>query len=255
MLHGYAAGFRLFQLMSMQAGILRACFAAVLLFATAVAAQAADGVRIHIVSFGLWGSQSVFQSEARGAASIISAKFGKPATLIVRANTKTTTQATGDSLANALTVVGNKMSGTNDVLFLVLTSHGSPDGLGIQGRNLKDTITPGDLRGVLAENGARYKVVIVSACYSGIFTELADANTLVITAARSDRPSFGCQDGNRWTYFGEAFFARAMRGSRVLPDAFAEAKALVTQRELSEGFQPSYPQIAGGRAVLERLSH
>jgi hypothetical protein len=37
---------------------------------------------------------------------------------------------------------------------------------------------------------------------------LADARTLVITAAAADRPSFGCEDGATWTYFGDAFFGR-----------------------------------------------
>jgi hypothetical protein len=96
--------------------------------------------------------------------------------------------------------------------------------------------------------------VIVSACYSGIFArELADERTLVITAAAADKPSFGCRDGAAWTYFGDAFFNKSLRGEARLDAAFEKARGLVTQREEREGFDPSNPQIAGGGAVLERL--
>jgi hypothetical protein len=70
---------------------------------------------------------------------------------------------------------------------------------------------------MLNASGARYRVIIISACYSGVFARaLADRRTLVITAAAPDRPSFGCEDGATWTYFGDAFFNQALRGSRTL---------------------------------------
>ncbi|MDQ4135815.1 MAG: C13 family peptidase, partial [Pseudomonadota bacterium] len=99
-----------------------------------------------------------------------------------------------------------------------------------------------------------YRILIVSACYSGVFADaLADPRTLVITAAAADRPSFGCRDGATWTYFGDAFFNRALRREPRLDAAFTTAKAFVTAREQREGFDPSNPQIAGGAEVLARL--
>ena len=51
-------------------------------------------------------------------------------------------------------------------------------------------------------SGARYRIVIISACYSGAFTPvLANISTLVITAAAADRPSFGCEDGAKVDLF------------------------------------------------------
>jgi len=111
------------------------------------------------------------------------------------------------------------------------------------------------LKTMLDASGARYRVVIVSACYSGVFARaLADPRTLVITAASADRSSFGCQDGAAWTYFGDAFYNQALRRQASLEDAFAEAKRLVTERERREGFEPSNPQIAGGAEVLALLA-
>jgi hypothetical protein len=103
---------------------------------------------------------------------------------------------------------------------------------------------------MLDRTGIRRKVVVISACYSGIFIpRLADPDTLVVTAADADHPSFGCQDGAKWTYFGDAFFNVALRQADNLHDAYQRAQVLVRERELREGFEPSNPQLAGGENV------
>jgi hypothetical protein len=54
---------------------------------------------------------------------------------------------------------------------------------------------------MLALTGVRHKVVVISACYSGVFIPpLANPNVLVITAADADHPSFGCRDKAKWTF-------------------------------------------------------
>jgi hypothetical protein len=147
------------------------------------------------------------------------------------------------------------MDPDNGLLVLILTSHGSPEGLAIVAGNITETLTPLDLRSILDASGAKYRIVIISACYSGVFLPaLADPRTLVITAAAADRPSFGCEDGAKWTYFGEAFFNQALRTAPDLEAAFQVARRLVTARERREGFEPSLPQMAGGSEVLARLA-
>ena len=97
----------------------------------------------------------------------------------------------------------------------------------------------------------RYKVLVISACYSGGFIpELQDEKTLVITAARADRVSFGCSEENDFTYFGRALFAEALQETDDLQRAFELAKASVAAREKSDGFEPSEPQIWPAKAVL-----
>jgi len=211
-------------------------------------------VDVYILSFGLWGPQSVFESEAKGAARILEAQLGSKGRTIVRFNTKRRSDATPAALLAAARAAGQVLDPAEDVVVLVLTSHGAPEGIGlVAGRNAL-LMTPEDIRAVLDETRAQHRVVIVSACYSGIFARaLADARTLVMTAAAADKPSFGCRDGATWTYFGDAFFNRAMRGEPRLDAAFEKARSLVTQRERREGFDPSNPQIAGGAQVLERL--
>lgn len=210
---------------------------------------------VYILSFGLWGPQSVFESEARGAARILETQFGSKGRTIVRSNTKRRSGATPAAMMRAAQVAGKALDPAEDVIVLVLTSHGAPEGLGVVTTRDELLMTPDDVRTLLDEARAQHRVVIVSACYSGIFTQsLADERTLVITAAAADKPSFGCRDGATWTYFGDAFFNRSLRGEARFDTAFEKARRLVTEREKREGFDPSNPQIAGGTRVLERLS-
>ena len=147
------------------------------------------------------------------------------------------------------------MDPNKDILAVFLTSHGGPEGLDVVAGRRRETLSPRSLRAMLNASGARYRVIIISACYSGVFARaLADRRTLVITAAAPDRPSFGCEDGATWTYFGDAFFNQALRRSRTLDEAFCQARDIVTKRERKEGFKPSRPQIAGGSEVLPLLA-
>ena len=100
----------------------------------------------------------------------------------------------------------------------------------------------------------RHKVVVISACFSGVFIPpLATPDVLVITAADANHASFGCQDKATWTYFGDAFFNVALRRAENLKDAFVGARTLVRKRELREHFEPSNPLMAGGANVEQLL--
>ena len=180
-------------------------------------ARSRDGIReLYIIAFGLFGPESVFASEAAKAGQILRARLQPDAQLRVRFNSKRGGNATSASLAAALRSAGQAMDPAKDILVVLLTSHGSPDGLAVVAGHRTETLSPRALRSMLNASGARYRVVIISACYSGVFARaLAGPRTLVITAAAPDRPSFGCKDGATWTYFGDAFFNQALRSSRT----------------------------------------
>ncbi len=205
-----------------------------LLAVVASASPAAQGgPKVAVVAFGLFGDQSVFES----------------------ANSKTREDATIKTLAASLRSAAKTMDAEHDVLFLILTSHGSPAGLAVKAGNRSETLSPSTLAGMLDAARVRRRVVIISACYSGIFiTPLANADTLVITAADAHHPSFGCQDGAKWTYFGDALFNVALRQRANLRDAFALARTLVRKRERQNGFAASNPQIAGGEKIEPLLN-
>ena len=170
-----------------------------------------DAHKVGVVSFGLFGDQGVFRSEAAGAAQVVANRFDT-GPIDVQYNSKKGGSATIDALAKSLQVAANGLDAENDVLFLILTSHGSPAGLAIKAGRLSQTLTPTKFAGMLARTGVRHKVVVISACYSGVFIPLlANPDVLVITAADANHSSFGCLDKAKWTYFGDAFFNAALR--------------------------------------------
>ncbi len=226
----------------------------VLMAASGVArpAAAAERFKSAVVALGLW-SDPVFLSEASGAAHVLAARYGHGGPVIVRANSAGKLVAGPDGIERALAEASRGTDPERDVLFLLLTSHGSPDGIAEKGGGQESLLTPDQLAAMLAKSPFRRKVLIVSACFAGIYTVLADADTLVITAADATHPSFGCQPEAKWTYFGDAFFNRALRRNTPLIEAFQTARAMIATRETVQGFAPSNPQIAGGANVLAVL--
>jgi hypothetical protein len=209
--------------------------------------------KVSVVSFGLFGDQGVFRSEATGAAQIVADRFGG-GPFDVQYNSRKGGGATIEALTTSLQAATHGMDTESDVLFLILSSHGSRAGLAVKAGRLRQTLTPSKLAGMLARTGVRHQVVVISACYSGVFIRRpASPNVLVITAADANHPSFGCQDNAKWTYFGDAFFNVALRYEKNLTAAFDVARALVRKRELSERFEPSNPQMAGGENVRPLL--
>ena len=190
-------------------------------------AHSRDGIReLYIIAFGLFGPESVFASEATKAGEILRARLPADAQLLVRFNDKRGGSATSASLAAALRSAGQAMDPNQGHFsgFLDLPRRARMALMLLQ-VVARETLSPRALRAMLNASGARYRVIIISACYSGVFARaLADPRTLVITAAAPDRPSFGCEDGATWTYFGDAFFNQALRGSRTLDEAFCRAR-------------------------------
>src|SRR5262245_12614166 len=229
-------------------------FVLFLTFEPASVSQGAESKpKVAVVAFGLYGDQSVFESEAKGAARIVADRFGG-GPVIVRANTKGRGDTTVETVTATLQTAAKAMNVQNDILFLILTSHGSRAGLAVKAGTRQETLSPSQLARILNSTRVRRRVVIISACYSGVFLRpLADPNTLIITAADADHTSFGCKDGNAWTYFGDAFFNTALRRTANLKDAFALASSLVRTRELQGRLTPSNPQMAGGENIQHIL--
>jgi hypothetical protein len=220
-----------------------------LLLLVSASMPAGASPKVTVLAFGLFGAQSVFESEAKGAASIVAQRLGADP-VVVRANTKTRGDVTIASIGNILQSTAERMDRQSDILFLILTSHGSQDGVAVEAGRRSEILSPVDLADMLNRAGVRHRIVVISACYSGVFIRpLANDDTLVITAADSNHSSFGCQDKVKWTYFGDAFFNTALRHTADLRQAFDEARTIVRQRERRYHLVPSNPQIAGGKNI------
>ena len=157
-------------------------------------------------------------------------------------------RASPEALAAALARVAEAMDPREDVLVLYLTAHGGPFGIVYNDADQGyGAVSPYRLWSMLRELGIERRMVIVSACYSGVFLPLLSTPaSVVMTAASSDRTSFGCQADNDWTYFGDALVNRAFRKPQALPGAFGEARALIDGWEAAAKLKPSQPQLFVG---------
>ncbi|MGE0851408.1 MAG: C13 family peptidase [Hyphomicrobiaceae bacterium] len=217
---------------------------------------ARDRPQLYFVGVAGFGSQAVFMREVRAVRELFDRRFGTLGRSIALINHASTLHdvplATVVNLEHVLLHLGQRvMDADRDTLFLFMTSHGEVGEFAIQmPRIALAQLTPAHLKLMLDHSGIRNRVIVISACHSGSFiSALADARTLVMTAARADRSSFGCEDQRRWTYFGDAYFNRALREESSFTRAFANAKRTIRLWEGAERLKPSLPQIAGGEGL------
>ncbi|HXS74273.1 MAG TPA: C13 family peptidase [Rhodanobacteraceae bacterium] len=218
-------------------------------------------VNLYAIVFAGDGSENVFRNEAEYFRRLLAQRFHAAGHVIVLENNPAalTTRPLADwsNLESALDAAAAKMNPKQDILLLYLTSHGSEDHTLLVDMDPLplDQIGANDLAGILNEHPFKYKVVVVNACYSGGFIPpLHGAGTLVITAARGDRSSFGCGEQSQLTWFGHAFLVDALNRTGDFARAFQLARTEVAQWEKHDGYTPSEPQIAPGAGIQVQLA-
>lgn len=217
---------------------------------------------LYLVGFAGDSEENVFRNEVEFVEQQFIQRFDASAhTLLLENNRMTLAQRPIASLTNletALNAIAKKMNPNDDVLLLFLASHGSEDHVlyvNIDPLPLNQ-IAPQDLADVLNNTTIRWKVIVISACYSGGFIDaLKNSTTMVITAAREDRASFGCGAGSDITWFSKAFFAEALNQTDNFSTAFAQATQSITEWETRDHENFSYPQIVSTPLIEEKLKH
>jgi len=213
----------------------------------------------YFVGFAGDGDQAVFRREVQYAAQVFGERFGTADRSILLVNDVDDRDsyplASVSGLEQTLKLLATRMSPEQDVLVLFLSSHGSEDGLEVQNGSLPlAQLTPEDLRAALDEAGIRWRLLIVSACYGGIFLEdLKTESTAIVTASDAAHSSFGCAGNRDLTWFGEAFLRDALPGSTSLAEAFHKAEGLIAQREDAEHETHSNPQLYMGPLIEQKL--
>jgi hypothetical protein len=137
-----------------------------------------------------------------------------------------------------------------DRCLIFLTSHGER-GAGVWLARSNRALTPDELARALSRGcGAVPTIVVVSACYSGSFAsgKMAKPNRIILTAARADRPSFGCQAHRTYNFFDECVLG-ALPQSATWRGVFAGANQCVRRMERTLGVRASAPQSYFGEAV------
>lgn len=218
---------------------------------------------LYFVGFAGDAGQDVFLKELTVTRQLFDTRFGTSGRSVLLVNNPQSATsvpfATAGNLERALKRVGEVMNGDEDLLFLYLSSHGSKDHeLEVSNAPLDlKPVTPELLRRQLRKAGVRYKVVAVSACFSGGFIEpLRDSGSLLITAADATHESFGCGFGENFTWFGEAFVGDALKRTFSFTEAFEMTRDTIAKWEREKGETPSNPQMWAGKdiwPVLKRL--
>jgi hypothetical protein len=201
------------------------------------------------------GKQSVFMREADYVGNLLGTRFGAFGQISLvnhRDHMGDRPLATRETISRAIQTLAQR-SGPEDLIFIYLTSHGTQDHELVldQPRLELSDLPANELAAALLPLKNRDKVVVISACYSGGFIPaIKDEKTMVITASREDRVSFGCSEEADFTYFGEALFGKALVETDDLQQAFNEARKWVAQREIAENFEASEPQMWAPKGVV-----
>ena len=229
----------------------------------ALAPQRPGHVDLYVLGIAGDGSERVFENEVRHLENLAAQRLDAAGRVLTLANhpprggLRPLPAADPDSIAAALAGLGKVMDRDEDVLLLYVTTHGTEDHQLLlrrpgQGDRL---LEPEPLRKALDASGIRHRVLVISACFSGGFAKaLNSPDTLLLMAARRDRPSFGCGNDSAATYFGRAWLVDALNTTVDIDAAFRQAAQAIEKREVSEGRQPSLPQANRGANISATLA-
>ena len=228
----------------------------------ALAPQRPGVVDSYVISIA-FDSDPVFGKEAREAGRVLSRRYNAQGRTLVLAGPDGVSADEAGTIPKgsihafdiALASLAEVMDRSEDVLIIYTTSHGVPPGLTYHyGDSGYGILSPQHFRDSLTELGIKKRVLILSACFSGVFVPyLASSDTAILTAAAFNRSSFGCKAENDWTFFGDALINNALRKPQSLGDAAKEAHKSIADWEGRLELRPSLPQLLIGEGAKDWL--
>jgi hypothetical protein len=217
-------------------------------------------VDLYFVGAATYALQETFLKELAVVKDLVAERFDASRRSIALVNHVSTLDsapiATASNLKATLDHLGRTINPEEDVVMLFLSTHGYKDArLAFEMPPLSlAQLNPTMLSRMLADSGIKWKIIVISACYSGSFVEpLRDDHSLIITASDALHTSFGCEYESDITWFGQAYFNEGFRSTRSFLPAFALAREAVSQRERAEGKEPSNPQLHLGGEMENKL--
>jgi hypothetical protein len=230
----------------------------------ALPAHSGASAQVWGIVFAPYAGEDVFLRESTMVAEVLAQRFdakGRVLQLVNHASTaRTHPWATPLNLQRAIEAMSARMDRDKDVLVVYLTSHGASDFklAAWHGPLEVEPLTPASLRKMLDASGIKYRVIAISACFSGGWVDpLASQTTLVMTAADAQHTSYGCGKKSELTFFGRAVFDEQLRrNTHSFEEAFARAVPVIREREetagKSDGF--SNPQLLVGADIKPVLA-
>lgn len=229
----------------------------------ALAPQRPGRPDLYVLGFAGDGSEQVFENEVRFLRDLAVHRMDASGRVLLLANHPTQPpqrplpRASLANLRAALKGLAATMDRDEDLLLFYVTTHGTAEHeLLLRRPGAADVLVDAaQIRRALDAAGIRHRVIAISACYSGgLIRALQGPDTLLMTAARADRASFGCGNDSVATYFGRAWLVDGLNATLDFDAAFEQARAAIAARERADDLAPSRPQIARGERIGARLA-
>jgi hypothetical protein len=214
-------------------------------------ANAAEGdTRWHVVLAAVGNEQNVFDNFVTDFAAALGNSPHIASVTELHASTSERWQPSGmRALERSLTAL-KPQAGEGCLVYL--TGHGAPEGLAMSADTPMMFVRTSRMESMLGGCVERPTVLIVSACFSGIYARpgVTRPERIVMTASAADLTSFGCSNNNRYTFFDQCFIDAWPRNSEWgrLAD---EVENCVRQTERNGGFPSSKPQFFFGPGLRE----
>ncbi len=217
-------------------------------------------VDLYFLGFAGNSDEALFANEVRFAERRIAERYStdRRSTVLASSIHDVDSQplASTRNLFRSISEIGAKMDAEDDILFLFLSSHGSRNAtLQVSLGDLPlEQLRGTDLRAALDTAGIRWRIIVISGCYTGSFIEpLKTRQTVIMTAASAHDVSHGCEPDNELTDFGRALFEDAIGSGNGLLEDFRKARSIIAKREKIQGLAPSRPQTYVGFDMEHKL--
>ncbi len=152
-------------------------------------------------------------------------------------------------LSSSGNVAAALRGGGGQACLAFMTSHGNEDGFYL--RPDRRMLSPSMLDRLLTEGcGSLPTVVVVSACHSGTFIDngVRRPNRVILTAAATNRTSFGCGADDEYTYYDWCLLHQ-FDGATTWSELSAATRTCVEGLERKTGAKASMPQLFVGSQV------
>lgn len=225
------------------------CLLALTVLAGPIGAAESD-TRWHVVLAAVGNEQNVFDNFVTDFAVALNASTNIASVTELHASIDERWKASG---MRALEATLTALKPQEDEGCLVyLTGHGAEEGLAMSADTPTIFVRTTRMESMLNACAHRKTVLVVSACFSGLYIRpgITRPERIVMTASADDLTSFGCSNNNRYTFFDQCFLDAWPRHNQwgMLAD---EVERCVRETERSGAFPASDPQFFFGPGLRE----
>jgi len=219
-------------------------------FLASHASAAVSDTRWHVVLAAVGNEQNVFDNFITDFAAVLQGSPAIASITELHASIDERWHASG-SRALELSLTALKPQ-ENEGCLVYLTGHGAPQGLAMSADTPTIFVRASRMESMLNACAGRTTVLVVSACFSGVYMRpgITRQERIVITASAEDLTSFGCSNNNRYTFFDQCFLNAWPRQNNwgILAD---EVRRCVRETERTGNYPSSKPQFFFGPGLEE----